>query len=153
MDLDLVENMRNNLTANRSKDGIGAGLFPLTTEVQAEYTYTLVGRGSMDGRDCYHVTFVPRDKDDFGWKGYAWIDAKAFELVLVHTKMARNTLRSRSAPCSAPASRASASRLPTHPEPTDSPNAIWFPVDLRHRVQPTRPLLLQPGDRTRCPQP
>jgi len=127
MDLDLVENMRDNLTANRSKDGIGAGLFPLTTKVQAEYAYTLVGRGAMDGRDCYHVTFVPRDKDDFGWKGDAWIDTKAFEPVLVHTRMSRNipfavrTLLGTSVP-------GLGFTVTYAPEPTDSPDAIWFPV-------------------------
>jgi hypothetical protein len=127
MDLDVVENMRENLTANHSKDGIGAGLFPLTSKVQADYIYTLVGRGSMEGRDCYHITFVPRDKDDYGWKGDAWIDAKAFQPVLVHTTMARNipfavrTLLGTSVP-------GLGFTVTYEPEPADSPNAIWFPV-------------------------
>jgi hypothetical protein len=127
MDLDLVENMRQNLTADRSKDGIGAGLFPLTSKVQAGYIYTLVGRGPIDGRDCYHITFHPRDKDDFGWKGDAWIDTKAFEPVLVHTTMARNipfavrTLLGTSVP-------GLGFTVTYAPEPADTLDALWFPV-------------------------
>src|ERR1700761_8286392 len=35
MDIDLVENLRKNLADDKSKDGLGKGLFPLTTEQQA----------------------------------------------------------------------------------------------------------------------
>ncbi len=127
MDLDIVENMRHNLTASHAKDGIGAGLFPLTSKVQADYLYTLAGRGSMDGRDCYHLIFHPRDKDDFGWKGDAWIDATAFQPVLVHTTMARNipfavrTLLGTSVP-------GLGFTVTYAPEPTDKPDALWFPI-------------------------
>jgi hypothetical protein len=127
MDLELVEDMRQNLTADRSKDGIGAGLFPLTSKMQADYVYTLVGRGAIDGRDCYHITFAPRDKDDFGWKGEGWIDAKAFQPVLVHTTMARNipfavrALLGTSVP-------GLGFTVTYAPEPADTPEAIWFPV-------------------------
>jgi hypothetical protein len=127
MDLDLVENMRQNLTSDHSKDGIGAGLFPLTSKVQNDYTYTLVGQAPIAGRDCYHVTFHPRDKDDFGWKGDAWIDAKAFQPVLVHTTMARNipfavrTLLGTSVP-------GLGFTVTYAPEPANTPDAVWFPV-------------------------
>ncbi len=127
MDLDLVENMRQNLTADNSKDGIGAGLFPLTSKVQADYTYILVGRSLLDGRDCYHITFRPRDKEDYGWKGDAWIDAKAFQPVLVHTTMARNipfavrTLLGTSVP-------GLGFTVTYAPEPADTPDALWFPI-------------------------
>lgn len=127
IDLDLVENMRSNLTATHSKDGIGADLFPLTSKVQADYTYKLAGHAPMDGRDCYHITFAPRDKDDYGWKGDAWIDTKAFQPVLVHTTMARNipfavrTLLGTSVP-------GLGFTVTYAPEPADTPDAIWFPV-------------------------
>jgi len=127
MDLDIVENMRHNLTANHSKDGIGAGLFPLTSSIQADYTYTLIGRGSMNGRDCFHITFRPRDKDDYDWKGDAWIDAKALQPVLVHTTMARNipfavrTLLGTSVP-------GLGFTVTYAPQPADTPDAIWFPI-------------------------
>jgi hypothetical protein len=127
MDLDLVENMRRNLIADRSKDGIGAGLFPLTSKIQADYLYTLAGTGPINGRNCYHITFRPRDKDDYGWKGDAWIDAKAFQPVLVHTTMARNipfavrTLLGTSVP-------GLGFTVTYAPEPADTPDALWFPV-------------------------
>jgi hypothetical protein len=127
MDRDLVENMRQNLTASRSRDGIGAGLFPLTSKVQADYVYTLAGRGPMNGRDCFHITFLPRDKDDYGWKGDAWIDATHFQPVVVRTTMARNlpfavrTLMGTSVP-------GLGFTVTYAPQPSDAPDDLWFPV-------------------------
>lgn len=89
MDRDLVENMRHNLTDSRSKDGLGADLFPLTTKAQAGYTFKLAGREPMLGRDTFHIVFLPKDKDEFTWKGDAYIDAAAFQPVYVRTTMAR----------------------------------------------------------------
>lgn len=92
-DRDLVENLRSNLTRDReraeSKDGISAALFPLTSKIQADYVFHLAGRERMNGRDVYHLTFRPKDKSDFGWKGDAYIDATAYQPVVVTTDMAR----------------------------------------------------------------
>jgi hypothetical protein len=90
MDRDLVENMRNGLTNNKSKDGIGAGLFPLTSKTQQDYRFELVGHEPKNGRDCFHIVFGPKEKDDYGWKGDAWIDAITYQPVVVRTVMARN---------------------------------------------------------------
>ena len=90
MDRDLVENMRHNLTEDKSKDGIRAGLFPLTSEAQAGYVYRLVKRETMNGRDVFHITFTPKDKTDYDWRGDAWIDTTAYEPVLVRTRLAKN---------------------------------------------------------------
>ena len=92
-DRDLVESMRDNLTnRNRkdSKDGFSADLFPLTTKEQATYDFHLLGRAPMNGRDCFHIAFSPNDKNEFGWKGDAYIDTAAFQPVLVRTIMSRN---------------------------------------------------------------
>ena len=89
-DRNLVENMRQNLFNDKSKDGIGAGLFPLTSKVQAQEDFHLAGRERMNGRDVFHITFMPKDKADFGWKGDAYIDSTAFQPVLVRTKMSRS---------------------------------------------------------------
>ena len=89
MDRDLVENMRANLTHEKSKDGLNAKLFPLTSKTQADYDFKLVGSEKMNGRDVFHVTFTPKDKEDFGWKGDAYIDRSAYQPVLVRTTMAR----------------------------------------------------------------
>lgn len=90
MDQDLVENLRKNLTNNTSKDGFSAGLFPLTSKAKDKYIYALKGRERRNGRDTYHLTFTPKDKDDFGWRGDAWIDTEAFQPVMVQTAMAKN---------------------------------------------------------------
>jgi hypothetical protein len=88
-DRKLVENMRSNLTNDKSKDGIGAHLFPLTSKGQSDYLFHLVGREHINGRDVFHINFHPKDKDDFGWKGDAYIDTTAYQPVIVRTTMAR----------------------------------------------------------------
>ncbi|CAN5578080.1 hypothetical protein BH10ACI4_BH10ACI4_36440 [soil metagenome] len=88
-DRDLVEHMRNNFTNDRSKDGIGAGLFPLTSKTQASYRFHLVGVEHKNGFEVFHVSFEPKEKDEFLWKGDAYIDSAAFQPVVVQTKMAK----------------------------------------------------------------
>ncbi len=88
-DRDLVESMRSSLTDDKSKDGINRRLFPLTSAGQGEYLFHLVGRERMNRRDVFHIDFRPKDKSEFGWKGDAYIDATAYEPVVVSTAMAR----------------------------------------------------------------
>jgi len=90
MDRDLVENMRSNLTSDKSKDGIGAHLFPLTSKSQLDYEFHLLGREQRNGREVFHLDFRPRDKNDYSWKGDAYIDTTAYQPVLVRTTMARS---------------------------------------------------------------
>lgn len=89
IDRDLVENLRKNLTSAPSKDGLGAELFPLTSKAQAEDTFHLLGREPQNGRDTYHLTFAPKDRSEFGWKGDAWIDAASFQPVVIRTTLSR----------------------------------------------------------------
>jgi len=89
MDRDIVENMRRNLTNSKTKDGLGKGLFPLTSEIQQHYQFRLLGREQKNGRDVYHLSFRPKDKDDYSWKGDAYIDTAAYQPVLVRTAMSR----------------------------------------------------------------
>jgi hypothetical protein len=115
MDVDLVENLRKNLTNDgsadreeeseqgksgvhvhldfadegQSKDGLAKGLFPLTSKRQQDYLFQLQGRQKMNGRDVYHVSFRPKDKSDLDWKGEAFIDTVEFEPVVVYTEMSR----------------------------------------------------------------
>jgi hypothetical protein len=88
-DRNLVETMRSDLTNDRSRDGIGGRLFPLTSKSQSDYLFHLVGREHVNGRDVYHIDFRPKDKDEFGWKGDAYIDAISDQPVVVRTAMAR----------------------------------------------------------------
>jgi hypothetical protein len=89
IDRDIVENMRWNLIHDKSKDGIDAHLFPLTSKDQADYAFRMVARERLNGRDVFHITFRPKKKDDFGWSGDAYIDTTAYEPVLITTGMAR----------------------------------------------------------------
>jgi hypothetical protein len=114
MDVDLVENLRKNLTNDgsadteesargkggthvhvdvadegQSKDGLAKGLFPLTSKRQQDYLFQLIGQQKLNGRDVYHVSFRPKDKSDFDWKGEAFIDTAEFEPVVVYTEMSR----------------------------------------------------------------
>jgi hypothetical protein len=114
LDIDLVENLRKNLTNDKSedkeekaqdsaghgvhvdavdegqsKDGLAKGLFPLTTKQQSQYLFKLEGQQRMNGRDVYRVSFRPKDKNDFDWKGEAYIDVHEFEPVVVYTQMSR----------------------------------------------------------------
>jgi hypothetical protein len=89
LDRGIVEGMRNDLTDGKSKDGIGAGLFPLTSKAQADYSFHLLGRENRNGRDVFHIVFQPKDKKDFSWKGDAYIDSTAFQPVIVRTTMSR----------------------------------------------------------------
>jgi hypothetical protein len=88
-DRDLVENMRANLTRNKSKDGIDARLFPLTSKAQAEYVFRFIGQEHINGHDVFHIDFHPKVKDDYGWKGDAYIDTTSFQPVVVRTTMSR----------------------------------------------------------------
>jgi len=89
IDRDLVENMRKNLIHDKSKDGINARLFPLTSKNQADYTFRMMGRERLNSRDVFHITFRPKKKDDYGWSGDAYIDSSAYQPVLVTTAMSR----------------------------------------------------------------
>ncbi len=89
MDRDIVQNMRWNLIHDKSKDGISAHLFPLTSKDQQDYVFHMVGRERLNGRDVFHISFRPKKKDDFGWSGDAFVDTTAFQPVLVTTGMAR----------------------------------------------------------------
>ena len=89
IDRDIVENVRWNLIHDKSKDGIDAHLFPLTSKDQAEYFFRMVGRERLNDHDVFHITFRPKKQDDFGWSGDAYIDTTAYEPVLITTGMAR----------------------------------------------------------------
>lgn len=126
-DRDLVENMRHNVTNDNSKDGIRAGLFPLSSKAQANYVFHFVNQEKMNGRDVFHITFAPKDKSDYDWKGDAYIDTTAYEPVVVRTRLAKNvpfavrTLLGTSVP-------GLGFTIIYAPQPADKPGAVWFPV-------------------------
>jgi hypothetical protein len=89
LDGDLVHDFRDDLSNDRSKDGLGCDLFPLTSEEQKKYLFELAGEETVQGRKVYRVRFRPRDRHDFTWTGEALIDAAEFEPVRVYTKLSR----------------------------------------------------------------
>lgn len=89
VDREMVENMRQNLLHDDSKDGVTSHLFPLTTDDQKDYAFQMIGRERMNGRDVFHIVFRPKDKSDYAWKGDAYIDTTAYQPVLVTTGLSR----------------------------------------------------------------
>ncbi|WP_244501978.1 hypothetical protein [Terriglobus roseus] len=90
LDQQLVEHVRKNLTNEKSKDGLHAGLFPLTGKAQPGYNFALKGRERRNGHDTFHIVFTPREKSHYDWRGDAWIDTEAFQPVVVQTALAHN---------------------------------------------------------------
>ena len=88
-DADLIRNLRNHLLSDSSKDGLARDLFPLTSEVQKEYEFTLLGQELEAGRSVYHIAFTPKDKAERTWAGEAFVDAAELQPIRVFTKMSR----------------------------------------------------------------
>jgi len=89
LDGDLVHDFRDDLSNDRSKDGLGRDLFPLTSREQKQYLFELEGEETVQGRKVYRVRFRPRDKNELTWAGKALIDQGEFEPLRVYTKLSR----------------------------------------------------------------
>ena len=89
LDGNLIKDFRNDLSNEKTKDGLAKDLFPLTSEEQKQYDFKLLGQELQEGRSVYHIGFRPKDKDEITWAGEAYIDAAEFEPVRVFTKLSR----------------------------------------------------------------
>jgi hypothetical protein len=89
IDGSLITGFRKDLLDDKTKDGLGKDLFPLTSEEQKNYAFSLLGQEVEDGRSVYHVGFRPKDKNDISWAGEAYIDAADLQPVRVFTKLSR----------------------------------------------------------------
>lgn len=89
IDGDMAQDFRDDLLNDKSKDGIGSDLFPLTTEHQKDDRFQLLGQEVIKGRPTYRVKFGPRDRSDIDWAGEADIDVADLEPVRVYTKLSR----------------------------------------------------------------
>ena len=89
LDSSLVQSFRDGISNDKSKDGLGRDLFPLTSEEQKQYHFDLVGEDTVKGRKVYRVRFRPRDKSELTWAGEAMIDAEEFQPIRVYTKLSR----------------------------------------------------------------
>ena len=89
-DADLIHYLRNSLLDDKSKDGLGRALFPLTFEEQKRYDFKLLGQEVESERKVYHIAFTPKDdNDESAWTGEAFIDALEFQPVRIFTKISK----------------------------------------------------------------
>lgn len=88
-DGDLIRQFRDDLTNEKSKDGLARYIFPLTSEEQKQYKFRLLGQELFENRQSYHIAFTPIDDDDIDWAGEGYIDAQEFQPMYVFTKMSR----------------------------------------------------------------
>jgi len=89
LDGNLIHDFREDLSNDKTKDGLAKNLFPLTTEGQRDYEFKLLGEQVEDGRKTYHIGFRPKDKNEINWAGEAFIDVAEFQPVRVFTKLSR----------------------------------------------------------------
>jgi hypothetical protein len=89
-DADLIRNLRSHLLDDNSKDGLARDLFPLTSEEQKDYEFTLLGQEVESGHNVYRIAFVPKNKQERTWAGEAFIDTAEFQPVRAFTKMSRS---------------------------------------------------------------
>ena len=89
LDGSLIHGFREDLSNEKTKDGLAKDLFPLTGEKQKEYEFKLLGQEIQEGRNVYHISFRPKDKNEITWAGEAYIDAAEFQPVRVFTKLSR----------------------------------------------------------------
>ncbi len=89
LDGSLIHDFREDLSNEKTKDGPAKDLFPLTTEGQKDYNFTLLGQEMQEGRSVYHIGFRTKDKNNISWAGEAYIDAAEFQPVRVFTKLSR----------------------------------------------------------------
>jgi hypothetical protein len=89
IDGNMVQELREDLMNDKSKDGLAGDLFPLTTQNQKEYSFQLLGQEVIHGRPTYRLKFGPKDRSDIDWAGEADIDVADLEPVRVYTKLSR----------------------------------------------------------------
>jgi hypothetical protein len=89
LDGSLIHDFREDLSNEKTKDGLAKDLFPLTSDEQKDYEFKLLGQEIEQGRNVYHIAFRPKDKDEITWAGEAYIDAAEFQPVRVFTKLSR----------------------------------------------------------------
>jgi hypothetical protein len=88
-DGELVHDFREDVTDEKSKDGLAQDLFPLTTDEQKKYKFRLMDQEPFESRQCYHIAFTPKDDDHADWAGEAYIDAREFQPIYVFTRLAQ----------------------------------------------------------------
>ncbi len=89
IDGQLVSELREDLLQDKSKDGLGCHLFPLTSEQQKKYRFELLGEQTVQGRKAWRIGFRPADRGDYDWAGEALIDEQEYQPIDIYTKLSR----------------------------------------------------------------
>jgi hypothetical protein len=89
LDGNLIHSFREDLSNEKTKDGLAKDLFPLTTEGQKDYEFKLLGQEMQERRNVYHIGFRPKDEHEITWAGEAYIDAVEFQPMRVFTNLSR----------------------------------------------------------------
>jgi hypothetical protein len=89
LDHDLVQDFRDDLTNDQSKDGLARDLFPLTTKEQKQYHFERAGEEVVRGRQVFRIKFRPTEREELTWAGEALIDEEEFQPVTVFTRLSR----------------------------------------------------------------
>ena len=98
IDADHVKDLCDELVNDeKSRDGLAAGLFPLTTQQQQRYRFELAGEEDFRGVPVYRIKFAPRrreggvdiDTTSGPWTGEALVTRDGAQPMLVTTRMAR----------------------------------------------------------------
>jgi hypothetical protein len=91
----MAHNLRDQLTDDhKSKDGLSASLFPLTSREQARYNFELKKEEIYKGTPVYRISFRPRKPDKTGdsegalWSGEVLIDKKELQPISIATNLA-----------------------------------------------------------------
>ncbi len=94
LDGELIDDLTEDLVNDRdSRDGIAAGLFPLTRREQRGYQFSFAGCRTVGGAPAFLIRFQPRkpaEGESKPWQGEAYVDPKEFQPLLVVTRLAWN---------------------------------------------------------------
>ena len=82
--------MTNDITSDhKSRDGVGADLFPLTYHQQLKYDFRLLGTETFRGREVYRIGFKPKPHmEGASWKGEALIDKAELQPLTIKSDFA-----------------------------------------------------------------
>src|SRR5262245_20253259 len=92
LDADIITGLADEMADDKnSRDGLAADLFPLTSQEQKKYDFTLKGRENYRGKEVYRISFKPaqiESSDGTPWSGDVLVDIQASQPVLVTTRLA-----------------------------------------------------------------
>ena len=89
LDADVIDTLTTDLVNDgKSRDGISANVFPLTSEEQRKYEFQYLGEVVQQSRKAHRIEFRPKKGQEAAWKGEAVIDAEEYEPVTVFSKFA-----------------------------------------------------------------